>query len=195
MTFTTSHRLARRIPAGALLATLLLVSACSGADEPSATAPSAPTSSAGPEAQLLDRALQEQAAGKTNQAKADFEALAKMDPKNKYAYYNLGVIAQLGGDEATAVKHYDQVLELDAAFNPALYNLAILTDERGDAKKAAELYQRAIKSNPDDAGAHFNLGLLLRRLGKSAQSVREINRAVELDPKFKARIPTVKATS
>lgn len=139
-------------------------------------------------AALLEKALKEQAAGNTDAAGKSFRALLREDPKNKFAFYNLGVLAHQAGDAATAMSDYKQALTIDPAYEPALYNLAILTDNAGDAKGAVALYRNAIKADPTDGGAHFNLGLLLQRLGDQAGAVKEINTAIKLDPAFKARL-------
>lgn len=186
------HVKAAGLPVCAALAGTLLVAGCSSGGS---TAKDPAKVSASSAAQLLDRALKEQASGKTDEAKRDYEALVAKDPKNKLGYYNLGLIAQLAGDDGTASSNYAKTLDIDPKYDPALYNLAIVTDKKGDTKGAEALYRRAIASNPKDANAHFNLGLLLQRSGKMREAVAEINKAIALNPSLKRPLPAMSSVA
>ena len=181
-----SARRSLTAPAGATLVIVaLLVAGCSSSKGSTATKPTSAANSSTPSLKLLNKGLQEQAQGQTEQAKRDFQALVVLDPKNKLGYYNLGVIAQLAGDDVTAADDYGKTLKIDPRYELALYNLAILTDKKGDPAGAVDLYRRAIAINAKDANAHFNLGLLLQRRGKAGEGVTEINKAIALDPSLK----------
>ncbi|MCW2601061.1 MAG: repeat/Tetratricopeptide repeat, partial [Frankiales bacterium] len=170
----TPHPIGKRIAVGGCTALLLVgVSACSN-NSGKAQATPGPSASGGTSA-LLNQALTDQAQGKNAQAKAEYQQLLAQDPNNKFAFYNLGAIAQIEKDNALAITYYNRTLAVDPKFNPALYNLAIITDATGNPNGAVSLYRRAIASNPTDAKAHYNLGLLLRRLGKVRDGVAEIN--------------------
>ena len=144
-------------------------------------------STALPNAQtLLAKALREMSSQQTDQAQSDFEAVLRLDPKNKYAYYNLGYIAQQEGDRAEAEKEYRLSIASDPAYGPALYNLAIEVTAAGDKQGAIELYRKAIAADALDSGAHFNLGLLLRETGKKVEGNSEVQTAVRLDPNLAA---------
>jgi Tfp pilus assembly protein PilF len=131
---------------------------------------------------LLNKALQEHVAGKLAEAKADYEAVIRLDPQNKFAFYNLGLIAQTQHGSVEAESNYQLALTIDPSYEPALYNLAIVRTAAGDATGALDLYERAIAASPKDAKAHFNLGLLLRKIGKVTQGNAQVAAAVKLDP-------------
>src|SRR3989337_1614422 len=77
-------------------------------------------------ADALSRGLQAHTAGKFDEATAAyFETLAK-DPKNKFAFYNLGEIAQRQSRPAAAESFYRLALEQDPKMASALFNLAII---------------------------------------------------------------------
>jgi Tfp pilus assembly protein PilF len=132
-------------------------------------------------ATLLQKALKEEIAGNTAQAKIDFTEVVRLDPQNKYGFYNLGLIAQNDSQNSEAENQYRLTLSIDGQYAPALYNLAILRTVAGDTPGAIDLYRRAIASNPNSANAHFNLGLLYRKTGKTAQGNAEVQKAVKLD--------------
>lgn len=138
----------------------------------------------------LSRGLQAHTAGKFDEAAAAyFETLAK-DPKNKFGFYNLGVIAQGQNRPAAAESYYRLALEQDASMGSALFNLAILRTQAGANQEAADLYRRVIAIDPNYAAAHFNLGLVLRLLGQNAEAQQELATAQRLDARLVAPSPS-----
>ena len=138
----------------------------------------------------LSRGLQAHTAGKFDEATtAYFETLAK-DPKNKFAFYNLGEIAQRQNRPAAAESYYRLALEQDARMTSALFNLAIIRPNAGANQEAVDLYRRVIAVEPNNAPAHFNLGLVLRLLGQTAEAQTELATAQRLDAKLVAPSPS-----
>ena len=132
----------------------------------------------------LDAALQAHVDGKLDEAAAGYRKVLELDKNNKFAIYNLGLLAQNAGRPDEAETQYRKVLEIDPKYEPALFNLAIVRTAKGDTAEAISLYRQAIAVKDTDAAAHLNLGLLLQKTGDTAGGQREINRAVELDPKL-----------
>lgn len=162
------------------LALALTTSACGGAAK----------SDADLAAEALSRGLQAHAAGKVEEATvAYFETLAK-DPTNKFALYNLGVIAQGQRRPAAAEAYYRLALEQDPKMTSALFNLAILRAQAGANQEAADLYRRVIAVEPNYAAAHFNLGFALQLLGQNAEAQQEFATAQRLDAKLVAPTPS-----
>ncbi len=128
-------------------------------------------------------------AGNLDLAVKDFTDVTKKDKHNKFAYYNLGLIAQDKGDKATAETNYRLALSIDPKFAAALYNLGIVRTALGDRTGAVALYRQAIAAAPNDPAPHFNLGIALRDLGRAADGNAEIAKAVALDPSLAARAP------
>jgi Tfp pilus assembly protein PilF len=181
--FGYHRRQMRCLPIALLLAAVIV--SCGG---PATTETTATTG--GRAADALSRGLQAHAAGKLDEATAAyFETLAK-EPKNKFAFYNLGVIAQGQNRPVAAESYYRLALEQDASMTSALFNLAILRGLAGANQDAAELYRRVIAVEPNNAAAHFNLGLVLRLLGQTAEAQAEFATAQRLDPKLVAPSPS-----
>jgi len=133
-------------------------------------------------AAALDQALKAHAKGDLTKAKALYEQVLRNDKNNKFAIYNLGLIAQTRHDDKTATADYRKVLRIDAKYEPALFNLAILRTKAGDTKEAISLYRRAIAARSGDAGAHLNLGLLLISVGQTDEGNAEVAKAQALNP-------------
>src|SRR4051812_38645298 len=79
-----------------------------------------------PEAQLatdaLTRGLQAQQAGRLQDATAAYREVLLHDPRNKYAFFDLGVIDHTQGNLLSAENNYRLALSVDPDFVPALFN-------------------------------------------------------------------------
>lgn len=156
------------------VAILFALSACGGAAKTGAEASS----------DALDRGLKAHTAGNVDEATAAyFEALSH-DPKNKFAYFNLGQIAQSQQRDQVAEGYYRSALEIDSRFGPALFNLAIIRASVGATAEAIDLYRRTVQADPQSAVAYFNLAFLLRQTGSNAESDAMFQRAQQLDAKL-----------
>ncbi len=118
-----------------------------------------------------------------------FNDVLEKEPRNKYAFYNLGLIAQVSGDKPVAETNYRQAVSIDPKFTSALYNLAIVRKAVGDTTSAITFYRQAIAADPNNPAPHFNLGILLRATGDKALGDAEIAKAVELNPALASRVP------
>ena len=137
---------------------------------------------------VLRQALQAHAEGDLAHAQQLYLETLRLDPSNKYAYYDLGVIAQSQGDDKVALSSYRGALAIDPRFVPALFNLAIVETAADQTKDAKDLYKRVLEIDPQDAAAHLNFGFLLRAEGRERAARREFDDAVRLDPSLADRI-------
>jgi tetratricopeptide (TPR) repeat protein len=145
-------------------------------------------------ADTLNRALQLHLQGKLDEATSAYYLTLSKDPGNKYAFYNLGVIASTRGGLAIAEDFYRIAIEIDPKFSNPLFNLAILRQNAGAFPEAIELYKRVIAIEPNNANAHFNLALAYRSNGQKAEADAEFARAQQLDAKLVPPPPATSAT-
>jgi tetratricopeptide (TPR) repeat protein len=132
----------------------------------------------------LNRGLKAHNAGSFDEATAAyFEALSH-DPKNKFAYFNLGQITQTQKKPQIAEGYYRSALDIDPRFGAALFNLAIIRSEAGAKTEAIDLYRRDIQADPNNGAAYFNLALLLRDTGQTAEANQMFQRAQQLDSRL-----------
>lgn len=132
----------------------------------------------------LNRGLKAHNAGNFDEAtQAYFEALSH-NPKNQFAYFNLGQIAQTQKKPQIAEGYYRAALDIDAKFGPALFNLAIIRNDAGAKTEAIDLYRRDIQADPNNGAAYFNLGLILRDTGSGAEANQMFQRAQQLDARL-----------
>ena len=197
---TTARRLA--MAACAVVASTSLVACTTSSSTPDPTKPAAsavPTATqsvSGPAAnpneaqitRLLDQGIVAAQAGKYDEAATTFNNVLLLDPTNKYAFYNLALIAQTKSDTATALANYDKALASDAAYTPAMYNKAILL-EASKNDEAIAIYEKIVQINPQASTAWFRLGMAYDRKGDKAKAQAARAEAIKLDPTL-AQVPT-----
>lgn len=149
---------------------------------------SSPPSEAKQASDALTAGLQAQTQGKNQEAIGDYNKVLAHDPKNKYAYYNLGLIDQLAGRNDSAEKNYRNALQIDPEFVSPLFNLAIIRTTPSPAEAEA-LYRHVIAIQPNNAAAHLNLGFVLRTEGHKPEGDAELREAISIDPALASRAP------
>ncbi|MFF7123851.1 tetratricopeptide repeat protein [Streptomyces sp. NPDC016566] len=117
-----------------------------------------------------------------------YQRVLQLDPRNKMAWYNLGVIAQRDGRTADARESYDKALKIDPKYASALYNEAILL-KSSDTDRAVELLKRAIAATPRASTAHLQLGWILAQKHRTDEAEDEFRRAVAADPSLLSQVP------
>ena len=140
-------------------------------------------------ASALAAGLQAEVQGDTATATTKFRQVVAIDPSNKLAYYNLGLIEQTAKDLTAAEADYRKTIAIDPKYAPALYNLGIIVSDAGNKTDAIDLYRRATVSDPKFARAYLNLGLLLSDTGDKGASALALATAIKLDPTLRSRIP------
>ena len=83
-------------------------------------------------------------AERADEAKAKLQAIAKKDPKNVLALYNLGLIAWAQSDRAGAARVWRQALKVRPNYLPAKARLAQLKLVQGDKAGAVQELERII---------------------------------------------------
>lgn len=160
----------------ALPAILALAAACGGSN---------PTAGASdPAGDALARGIAAHNANKLDEATKDYFEVLATDPKNKFAYYNLGQIARTQNKLAIAEGYYRSALETDPNYGPALFGLGAVRQAFGAVQDAVDVYRKDVAVEPNNAAAHYNLGILLRVQGNTAEGDAEIAKGMQLDPKL-----------
>jgi tetratricopeptide (TPR) repeat protein len=180
-----------RLPASSALllpAVLALAVACSPGGS---SAPAGQATATDAAADALAKGIAAHNAGKPEEAKKYYFTVLANDPKNKFAYYNLGQIARLSDRFPVAEGYYRSALEIDPNYGPALFGLGAVRQALNFLPEAIDFYRKDIAVEPNNAAAHYNLGILLRITGKVAEGEAEIAKGIQLDPKLPAPGPVV----
>jgi tetratricopeptide (TPR) repeat protein len=150
--------------------------------------------SSGPDEQdraaaTLQAALQAHQEGRLERAVDLYKEVIALEPTNKFAWYNLGLIHQKQGDNPAAEESYREAIAIDPEFVAALFNLAVLQTAMGAQQEAIALYRRVLEVQPQYAPAHLNLGFALIDAGERREGKDELALAVQIDPSLASRIP------
>ncbi|MDH6115424.1 tetratricopeptide (TPR) repeat protein [Kitasatospora sp. MAP12-15] len=117
-----------------------------------------------------------------------FQQVLALDPGNKLAWYNLGVIAQHDDNAAAARTAYDNSLKTDPGFESALYNKAILLGS-SDTDQAIAILQRIVAADPKAATAYLQLGQDQLKKSQDSEAKDAFGRAVRTDPSLQELVP------
>ena len=156
----------------------------SGGSDAASSSHSSSANSAGSTAQsataLINTGIAQANAKQYQQAETTFRNVLVLSPKNKFAWYNLGLLAQVQNKAADALADYSRALSIDPKYTPAMYNKAILL-ERTNLRSALALYQQITSINPRAATAYLREGFVYQRLGDKGRAKQARARAVALD--------------
>ena len=122
------------------------------------------------------------AAGRRDEAVAEFETVLRVQPRNALTQTDLGdVLAELGRTDE-AMPHLTEALRLKPNYPEAHVNLGAALDKLGRTREAVAHYQEALRLKPQLAEAHNDLSDALLRLGRTDAAVREAETALTLKP-------------
>ncbi len=178
-------------PAGivCLVAMGLALTGCgSGSSDLSSSSKTARTSrqsAASSVAALINTGIAQANAKQYPQAETTFRDVLVLSPHNKFAWYNLGLLAQVQNRTGSALADYAQALSADPKYTPAMYNKAILL-ERTNPRGALALYQQITSINPKAATAYLREGFVYERLGDKTRAKQARARAIALDSRLAA---------
>ncbi|MFF4685978.1 tetratricopeptide repeat protein [Streptomyces sp. NPDC001307] len=137
---------------------------------------------------LLKSGLRRQIQQDSSGAAQDFRHALELDPKNKRAWYGLGLVDQQSGRTEDARADFDKALDIDPHFMSALYSEAYMLKTR-DPDRAIELLKRAAAIDPKAAMTQLQLGQLLAENKRKGEAEAAFRRAVAADPKSLSQVP------
>jgi len=137
---------------------------------------------------LIDQGIAQGKQGQTAQAKATFEKVLTLDATNKYAWFNLGYLAQMSNKPDEAITNYNHALTSDPSYTPAMYNKAIILESR-DPDAAMALYQQILTINPKATTTYFRRGLMQLKRGDRTNAAANFQQALKLDPSLRGEVP------
>jgi len=137
------------------------------------------------------------AAGEANESQGmddgalrDYRAVLAIDPRRPGVHFRLGRVLlsrsqkgnSNGGDEAEALKEFQQELEIDPTHANAAYEIAEIHRKAGALDKARELFETALAHYPAFEEARVGLGRTLVAVGKPDLAVGHLQKAIALNP-------------
>lgn len=112
--------------------------------------------------------------GRFADAKAEFNEGLKIEPGNSFCEFQLGYVAKLQGDTATAEAMLTKVLKAHPDYPAALLELATLRTEAKRYVDAKELLQRYVKVSPTAATGYYKLAMVEKKLQNTAAADEDL---------------------
>ena len=117
-------------------------------------------------------------------ARAQFEHLLTVVPRDFVAQYNLGWLAGLQGDLAGGIQHLEIAVDVEPDNAEAHSALGALYLRQENLPAAHNQFLEATRLAPASASAHYNLGAVLARQDNNRDASSEFRKALQLDPDF-----------
>jgi tetratricopeptide (TPR) repeat protein len=119
-------------------------------------------------------------AGRTSEAKVQFEEALRLKPDHAEAHVNLGNVLANEGRTSEAIAHYGEALRLKPDLAEAHNNLGLALANAGRAPEAIAQYEEALRLKPDSAEIHVNLGNAFAKTGRKLGAIAHFERALRL---------------
>lgn len=103
--------------------------------------------------------LAELQAGQSEQARYDFEAAGKLDPKFADAFNNVGAVYYMQNKQGQAVKYFKKAVALDETRASFHVNLGAAWFSQKKFERAINEYARALELNPQVLEEHSKIGV------------------------------------
>jgi tetratricopeptide (TPR) repeat protein len=124
------------------------------------------------------------AAGRLEEAEAQFRDALAIMPDYGYAHYHLGISQQRQGKEEEARRSFERAVRIDPNNAKAHLNLGTALYRLGDVERARTHFQQAVRSEPTLLEAHFNLGNLLYSQKDWVGAMSQFQDVLDLNPRF-----------
>ena len=105
-----------------------------------------------------------------------------LNPKNAFAYNNLGTADKAMGKPHEAVSSWLTATRIDPNFPEARSNLGIFFSDAADYNKARIHFFKLIEIDPKDANAYNNLGTSYLNQGRYPEAIKYLKKSVNLNP-------------
>src|SRR5271169_784884 len=116
------------------------------------------------------------------EARAEYERCAALDPKMAEAQLNLGMLL-LEKEPGAAVKPLQKAVELLPSQSRPRYLLGLAQERSGDIAGAVESFQGASRLDPKDAEPLIELGRIYMKTDRSREAEGKFRVALGLEPK------------
>ena len=131
---------------------------------------------------LYQKASQEIQSKSFTEAITTLRSLVEADPKDYFAWSDLGMVYFIQKDFEAAENSYTSALGVKADHVAALVNLGRVRMARKNNEGAIEPLEAALKADPTSAAANYFLGEAYLALKKGSKAVAYLNEALKLDP-------------
>src|SRR5262249_4532220 len=119
------------------------------------------------------------AVGRNRQAQVLVEPATREDPKNLFAWFQLGVCYDALAQDDKAIPCYTAAVALDPTFHGAHVNPGLAYLRRKESAAAILDFDRALELNPDLVETCVDRALARQGLGQYPEAIADLDRALE----------------
>ena len=116
-----------------------------------------------------------------NMAIECYRSSVMLNPKNKYAYNNMGLAYLAQKDFKNAEKKFKKAYSTDKTYTSPLDNLAILYAQTGRRDKQLSTLRKAVRINPKDFYAYYLLGNYYKDENDYNNAIKNYQNAINLN--------------
>ena len=131
---------------------------------------------------LVESARAASQAGNLNVAQALLKRATEIDPKNKYAWNNLGLIYFAMRQDEQAIAAFQKQIAVNPYDEFAYNNLGRVYWNGRQYDEAVKAFNKQLENNPLDKFAHANLGQMYEEWHKYDLAAPELEKATSLTP-------------
>jgi len=106
----------------------------------------------------------------------------QVNPKYIEAYFNLGAVLKILGQNMDALRAFDHAILLKPDYVAAYCNRGALLLDSGRLDEALAAYDMAIQLNPELVDAHVNRSGILRCMGRKDEALASCKKVIQLNP-------------
>ena len=136
---------------------------------------------------LVDSARAAADSGNFPVAIALLKRATEIDPKNKIAWNNLGLVYFAMRDDEPAIAAFEKQIEVNPYDEFAYNNLGRVYWNERKYDDAVKAFNKQLENNPLDKFAHTNLGAMYAEWHKYNEAVTELEKAASLTPDSNAQ--------
>jgi len=131
---------------------------------------------------LIESSRAAQEAGNLQLAEVLLKRATEVDPKNKYAWNNLGLVYFSMRQDDQAIASFQKQIDINPYDEYAYNNLGRVYWNDRKYEDAVKAFNKQIENNPLDKNAHSNLGSMYAEWHKYDLAVPELEKAASLVP-------------
>ena len=131
---------------------------------------------------LVESARAAADAGNLAVAEALLKRATEIDPKNKVAWNNLGLIYFATRNDEQAIAAFQKQIDVNPYDEFAYNNLGRVYWNERKYEEAVKAFNKQLENNPLDKFSHANLGVMYAEWHKYDQAVPELEKAAALTP-------------
>lgn len=133
------------------------------------------------------------AAGMYEDSVTQLKAAVKIDSKHTGAYLDMGIVALIQGDLASARKHFEKVKELTEGTEfsglnqrreQAFFYLGQIDLKNGDYEEAVSNFKESLRMRRDASDTYYNLALAYIGLDELDGAIDNLLIALQFDPQY-----------